>query len=98
MLDTFAVKVVAMRKSLHWGREGRENPVLQPQSANRIFLLFISLQLRISEEINMEGEKSDYTFHTCSFSLSSHAPLPTNLPMVLSAPPRKYSMTFSPWT
>lgn len=57
MLDTFAVKVVAMRKSPQWGREGRENPVLQPQSANRIFLLFISLQLRISEEINMEGEK-----------------------------------------
>lgn len=61
MLDTFAVKVVAMRKSLHWGREGRENPVLQPQSANRIFLLFISLQLRISEEINIEGEKNQIT-------------------------------------
>lgn len=69
MLDTFAVEVVAMRKSPQWGRKGRENPVLQPQSANCIFLLFVSLQLRISEEINMEGEK-----------IRLHFPLPVPFP------------------
>ena len=45
------------------------------------------------------GGKNQITLSTTrSFSLSCHAPLPTNLPMVLSAPPRKYSITFSPWT